>query len=111
MQIGAATVENSMEFSQKIKNGTASWPSNPTFGNICKETQDTNLKEYMHPHVHFSIIYWSQDVEAAQVPISRWMDKKAVVCLHNGILLSHKKRKKAYLFWQYGWPGGYYEVK
>ena len=38
-------------------------------------------------------IYNSQDLEAAQVPISKWVDKKAVVHLHNGILLGHKKRK------------------
>ena len=42
MQIGAATVENSMEFSQKIKNGTALSPGNFTYGNIIKETQNTN---------------------------------------------------------------------
>ena len=30
MQTGAATVENSMEFPQKIKNGTVFWPSNCT---------------------------------------------------------------------------------
>ena len=30
MQTGAATVENSMEFPQKTKNGTAVWPSNST---------------------------------------------------------------------------------
>ena len=28
MQTGEATVENSMEFPQKTKNGTAFWPSN-----------------------------------------------------------------------------------
>ena len=33
MQIGAATVENSMEFPQKIKNRTAFWPSDSTAGN------------------------------------------------------------------------------
>ena len=30
----------------------------------------------MHPYVHFSIIYNSQDLEAAQVPLSRCMNKK-----------------------------------
>ena len=29
------------------------------------------MKEYMHVYVHCSIIYNSQDLEAAQVPISR----------------------------------------
>ena len=35
--------------------------------------------------------YNSQDLEAAQVPISRWVDKEAVVHLHNGIVLSCKQ--------------------
>ena len=56
MQIGAATVESSMEIPQKIKNGSASF---------------TNLKEHKHPYVHCSIIYNHQDVEATQVSISR----------------------------------------
>ena len=34
MQIGAATVESSMEIPQTIKNGSAFWPSDPTSGNI-----------------------------------------------------------------------------
>ena len=70
MQIGAATVENSMEFSQKIKNGTALSPGNFTYGNIIKETQNTDLKEYMHSYVD-SVIFNSQDLKAAQVTFSR----------------------------------------
>ena len=42
-------VENAMPVPQKIKNGTALWPSNFTSGYIYKETQSTNLKRYMHP--------------------------------------------------------------
>ena len=75
MQIGAATVESSMETPQKIKNGSAFWPSNPTSGNISKETQNTNLNEHKHPYVHCSIIYNHQDMEAAQVSIGRQVDK------------------------------------
>ena len=50
-------------------------------------------KEYMHPQVHCSIIYNSQDTEAAQVSISRWMDKTTMGHLHNRLLLSHKKEE------------------
>ena len=69
MQIGAATVENSMEIPQKIKNGSSFWTSDPTSENISKETQNTNSKEYKnkehkHPYVHWSIIYNHQDMEA-----------------------------------------------
>ena len=34
MQTGAATLENSMEFPQKTKNGTAFWPGKSTAGII-----------------------------------------------------------------------------
>ena len=92
MQTGAAIMENSMEFSQKIKNGTVLLPSNSTSGNISEETQNTISKEYMHPYVYCSVIYNSQDLEAAQVSISKCVDKKAVVHLYSGILLGCKKR-------------------
>ena len=61
MQNGAATVENSMEFPQKTKNGTAFWPGNSTAGIIPPESWITNLKETMHPYV----IYNSQVLETA----------------------------------------------
>ena len=90
MQIGAATVVSSMEIPQKIKNGSALWSSNPTSEHLSEETQNTNSKEHKHPYVHCSIIYNCQDLEAAQVPISRWVGK-TMGHLHNGIILSHKK--------------------
>ena len=71
MQIGAATVESSMVIPQKIKNGCAFWPSDPTSGNISEGTQSTNSKEHKHLYVHCSIIYNHQDIEAAQGSISR----------------------------------------
>ena len=71
MQPGAATVESSMELPQKIKNGPAVRPSNSTSGNTSEGTQNTNLKEYVHPYVNCSVIYNHQDMEAAQVSISR----------------------------------------
>ena len=87
---------------KKIKNGTTLWFNNCSSGNICKETRDTNVKEYMHPYVHCSVIYNSQDMEVTQLPISRWVEKKAVVHLHNGILHNSKK-KKSYLLGLHGW--------
>ena len=43
--------------SSKNKNKTALWLSNTTSEYISKETQNSNLKEYMHPYFHCSIIY------------------------------------------------------
>ena len=42
-------------------------------------------------NVHCSTVYNSQDMEATQMSISRRMDKKAVVHIHNGVLLGHQK--------------------
>ena len=91
VQTGTTAVENSMELSQKIKNGTALWPSDSTSESLSKEVQNINSKEYKHPYVHCSIVYNSQDLEAAWVSISRWIDKTTVGHLHNGILLTYKK--------------------
>ena len=49
MQTGIATVESSEEIPQKIKNESAFRSSDPTAGNLSKETQNTNLKEHKHP--------------------------------------------------------------
>ena len=77
----------------KIKNRSAFWPSNPTSGNISKGTQNTNSKEHKHPCVHCSIIYNRQDLEAAQMSISRWADKTTMGHLHNGVLLGCKNKE------------------
>ena len=71
IQFGTATMENSLEGPQKVKNGTALQSSNFTSENMSEETRNTNLKEYMHPCAHCSAINNCQDLEAAQVPHSR----------------------------------------
>ena len=45
----------------------------------------------MHPNVHSSTIYNSQVLEATYVSISKWVDQKTMVHLHDGILHSRKK--------------------
>ena len=58
-------MENSMEIPQKIKNQTTLWSSYSTSGYLSKEQENINLKSYMHPYVHCSIIHNSQDLEAS----------------------------------------------
>ena len=44
--------------------------------------QNYNLKRYMHPFVHSSAIYNSQDMETTLMSINRGMDKEDVVHIH-----------------------------
>lgn len=69
LEIGTATMENSMEIPQKIKNRTNIKTINSTSWNFSKENKNIIQKIYMHPYVHVSIIYNSQDMEITQVPI------------------------------------------
>jgi len=55
MSIGEATMENSMDVSQKTENRTTIWFSSSIPGVHLKKMK-TNLKRYVHPNVHSSII-------------------------------------------------------
>ena len=79
-----------MEVPQKTKNRTTIQPSHPTTGHIPWENH--NSERVMYCNVHCSSIYNSQDMEATQVSIERWMDNEDVAHTYNGILLSHKKK-------------------
>ena len=79
-----------MEVPQKTKYRTTILSSNPTPRHIFRENH--NSKRYMHPSVHCSTLYNSQDLEATQMSIDRGMDK-GVVHIFNGILLGHKKNE------------------
>lgn len=57
----------------------------------------------MQPYVQRSVIYNGPNLEAARVSLSSWVGKKAVVHLHNRILLGDKKRKIFYPLGQHGW--------
>ena len=70
MQIGTAIVESSMELPQKLKMELPYDPLIPLL-EIDLKKSETNLKVYMYPYIHCSIIYNSQDLEGAQVPIRR----------------------------------------
>ena len=54
----------------------------------------------------FTII--CQDMEAAQVSISRWVDKTTTGHLYHGILLSHKKEENVTLCNNMDGPGEHY---
>ena len=66
-----------MEVPQKTKDRVTIGSSNPIPGHTSRENH--TLKRYMHPDVHCSSIYNSQDMEATQEFINRGMDKEDVV--------------------------------
>ena len=45
----------------------------------------------MHPSIHCSTIYSSQNMGATQTSINRRVDQEAVVHIHSGILFGRKK--------------------
>ena len=85
-----ATLEKSVENPLRTGNRTAIWPSNPTAGHTHWGNQ--YWRGHLYPKVHHRTVYNIQDMEATEMLISRWMHKKTVVHLHNGILLSHYKQ-------------------
>ena len=90
-------MENSMEFPQKVKNGTTKYqvdPAIPLLGIYPKKDENINLEIFMHPYDRCSIIYCKgQNMETTSLFIEGWMNKENVVYLHNGILFSHKKER------------------
>ena len=55
MQTGAATLENSMEVPQKVKNRTTLRSGNYTTRYLSKRYENTDSKGHMHPNVYSSI--------------------------------------------------------
>ena len=45
----------------------------------------------MHPYVHCSTIYNSQDIKATSVEMDKQLDKDDVEHIYNGILFGHEK--------------------
>ena len=75
MQTGAATLENSIEVPQKVKNRTTLRSSNSTTRYLSK---NTDLKGQLHSNIYSSTLNNSQIMERAQMSIYWWMDKEEV---------------------------------
>ena len=65
MQTGAATLENSVEVPQKIKNISTLWPSNSTARNIPKGYRSDDAEGHLYPNVYSSTFTNSQFMERA----------------------------------------------
>ena len=86
-----STMEKRMEDPQKEK--TVAIHSNDcTPEHICR--QNSNLERHVHPTVHWSTIYYSQDMKEPKCPSREWIKKmwSTHTHTHNTILLSCKKQ-------------------
>ena len=66
-QTGAATLENSVEVPQKVKNRTTLGPNNCTTRYLPKGYKNTNAMGHEHPNVYSSTINNRQLMERAQM--------------------------------------------
>ena len=73
------------------KLNTHTWSCNPTPGYTCREKHGS--KGDLHPNVHCSAVYNSQDREATWMSISRWMDKEDAVHIYSGLLVIKNRMK------------------
>ena len=98
---------NSMEVPQKTWNRSTIWSSNSISGYLSKESENTNLKRYMHPYVCCNIIYNSQDMKATW--IHRLMNGWRYVYRYTmKLLLSHGKEWNVAICISLDGPRGYY---
>ena len=67
MQTGAATLENSMEAPQKVKNTATLQPSNCTTRYLSPGYKHSDSKGHMNPNVYSSNVHNSQNTERAQM--------------------------------------------
>ena len=85
MEPGAATMGNSVQVPQKIKDRAATWSSDSIPEGLSKESENHSSESYVQPHVHCTIICNSQNTKATSMPIDRWMDKEDVLHIFNGL--------------------------
>ena len=107
MQTGAATVESRMEFPQKIKNGSAFWPSMPLLG-IYPKNPETLIQKNICIPMFIAALFtipkvWKQPKGPS---INEWI--KSVVYLHNRLLHSCIKERNLTFCNSMDGPGDYY---
>ena len=93
-QTGAATVENSMEFPQKTKNGTAFLPRDSTAGKYPKNPKTPIQKNVCTPMfiaVLFTIAKgWKQQLRCPSV--NEWIEKLWYTCTMEYYVAERKKK-------------------
>ena len=85
-------------FLKKLKIGLQYDPAIPLLGIYLKKIKNTNLKRYMHPSVHSSIIYKFQDMEGPKCPSTdEWIKKTWCIHIQWNITQPWKRMKFCHL--------------
>ena len=108
MQIGTATMENSMAFPQKIKYRSTIWTINLTSEYISKGNENKILKRHLYSHVYWSIFTIAKIWRQSKSPsVDKWI--KIMMCVYTMNYYSSKREKEILTFlrtWVDFW--GYY---
>jgi len=98
MYISEAIMENNINASQKMKNRTTIWSNNSIPGYTPEGTERTNLKRYMYPNVHRSIIdsgdRWNQPKCSST---GEWIKMRHIPTLGHYSATKKKKKKNRIL--------------
>ena len=104
MQIGATTMENSMEIPRKIKRRSTMWCSNSTSGYIAEENENTKGKRYSAPPTPVFIAAGNSIAKTWQWPMcsptDEWIKKRwcyICVCVYIYIYI-YRERERGTLF-------------
>ena len=97
MQIGAATVESGMEFPQNLKKELPYDPEILLLEIYLKKPKTLIWKNMCTP-MFISTLFTMAKIwkQPKCPPVDEWI--KQLVCLHNGILLGHKKEENVTLW-------------
>ena len=108
MQNGAATLENSMELPQKLKNRTTLRPSKCTTRSLSKGYENTDSKGHMHPNVYSSTSDNSQKWKESKCPLTDRWSRGCGCYIYNGVLLGDEKEQNLDICHNVDGTGGYY---
>lgn len=92
-----------MEGPRNIKNRSTVRPSNPPSGYLSKGNENKNSERYVHSHVHRSVIYNYQDMEATYVSVDEWIKNKCGMYVY---VESKKNNPNSQIQRTDWWPAG-----
>ena len=94
MQAGAATLENSMEVSQKTKNRTTLQPSNCTTRHLSQVYRCAVSKDTCTPMFIAALSTIAKVWKEPKCPsMGEWIKKRWYIYTHNGVFLGNQKNE------------------